>query len=311
MTKRCLDEAVLQAFIDGELGSERAAEAASHLSACGECAAALAEAEQASALFAVAFAPDESIAVPTEVLRSRVNAAVAQLEAACEPGRRPSRVRGGLLASLAGLFSFTPQSAAAFAGLLAVVALAAVYFAVQRSRQTTTPAAPVVARMEVTPERRAAAAAAAATPEQASEPTRAAVLPAVSPEGGGAGATSAVRVKRAPRRAAGGVDGGRPRAVTPAPAEESLPGERAYQTAIASLEKTIKMGGDTSLKPSLRVEYERNLALLDAAITQTREVAAQNPKDRDAVGFLMSAYQSKVELLTKVADQAQVAALGR
>jgi hypothetical protein len=29
------------------------------------------------------------------------------------------------------------------------------------------------------------------------------------------------------------------------------------------------------------------------------------------VGFLMAAYQSKVELLTKVADQAQVAAVGR
>jgi hypothetical protein len=61
----------------------------------------------------------------------------------------------------------------------------------------------------------------------------------------------------------------------------------------------------------VRAAYERNLALLDSAISRTREVAAQNPKDKDAVGFLMSAYQSKVELLTRVADQAQVAALGR
>ena len=61
----------------------------------------------------------------------------------------------------------------------------------------------------------------------------------------------------------------------------------------------------------VRVTYERDLALLDSAIKETRRVAAENPKDKDAVGFLMSAYQSKVELLTKVADQAQVAALGR
>ena len=61
----------------------------------------------------------------------------------------------------------------------------------------------------------------------------------------------------------------------------------------------------------MRADYERNLALLDSAISRTREVAKQNPKDKDAVGFLMSAYQSKVELLTRVADQAQVAALGR
>jgi hypothetical protein len=71
------------------------------------------------------------------------------------------------------------------------------------------------------------------------------------------------------------------------------------------------MGGDASLKPALRVTYERNIAILDSAIAQTRQVASQNPKDKDAVGFLMSAYQSKVELLTKVADQAQVSALGR
>jgi hypothetical protein len=103
----------------------------------------------------------------------------------------------------------------------------------------------------------------------------------------------------------------KPRATTPAPAEELVPGEKEYQTAIASLEKTIKLGGDESLRPALRADYERNLALLDTAITQTRQVAARNPKDETAVGFLMAAYQSKVELLSKVADQAQVAALGR
>ena len=96
-----------------------------------------------------------------------------------------------------------------------------------------------------------------------------------------------------------------------APKAEELPGEKEYQTAIASLEKTIKLGGDEAIRPALRADYERNLALIDSAITQTRQVAAQNPKDKDAVGFLMAAYQSKVELLTRVADQAQVAALGR
>ena len=65
------------------------------------------------------------------------------------------------------------------------------------------------------------------------------------------------------------------------------------------------------LKPQVRAQYERNLAVLDKAIEETRLVARRNPKDKDAVDFLMSAYQSKVELLTTVADQAQVAALGR
>jgi len=84
MTKRCLDEGLLQAYIDGELSNESAAEAASHIASCDACATALAEFEGDSAFFAAAFAPDDSISVPTEVLRSRINASVAQLEDALE-----------------------------------------------------------------------------------------------------------------------------------------------------------------------------------------------------------------------------------
>jgi hypothetical protein len=123
-------------------------------------------------------------------------------------------------------------------------------------------------------------------------------------------ATPVVKINHGTRRAVGGGEAKRQPAA-PAPKAEALPGEKDYQTAIASLEKTIKLGGDESLRPSLRAEYERNLALLDSAISQTRQVAARNPKDETAVGFLMAAYQSKVELLSKVADQAQVSALGR
>src|SRR5688572_24741581 len=142
MTKRCLDEGVLQAYMDGELSHERAASVAAHLAACEACAEALAGAEQETSLFAAAFAPDETVGVPSEVLRSRINAAVAQLESQSEPSRSDSRGRnfGGLFASLAGLFSFTPRGAAAFASLLAVVALSLVYFSARKSEQGPTKA---------------------------------------------------------------------------------------------------------------------------------------------------------------------------
>ncbi|HEX8503245.1 MAG TPA: zf-HC2 domain-containing protein [Pyrinomonadaceae bacterium] len=306
MTKRCLDDSVLQAYLDGELSRERAAEAAAHLAACADCAAALAVAEQGTSLFAAAFAPDESVGVPSEVLRSRINAAVARLESQAEPNSSRERGRdfGGLFASLAGLFSFTPQRAAAFASLLAVVALAAVYFTAQGPRQTPaqSEAGRQVAEVTQAPARPSVM---TATPEAVGP------APAPAPDKVKTTATTTaapVKVNYRPRRAAGGNGGAKPAA---APKEEALPGEKDYQTAIASLEKTIKLGGDESLRPALRAEYERNLALLDNAISQTRQVAARNPKDETVVGFLMAAYQSKVELLTKVADQAQVSALGR
>jgi hypothetical protein len=306
MTKRCLDEGLLQAYIDGELSQQQTAEAASHIASCDACAAALAELESENSLFAAAFAPDESISVPTEMLRSRIGAAVAQLEDAhgFNQKRSDGWSFGGFLASLSGLFSFTPQRAAGFASLLAVVTAGVIYFAVVKPRPTTdTPRPSQEVASSDTPTE-GPKELAKATPD-VDDPVNAT---APTPEKGGA-KPFIVNAGYRPRHRANRTDDAQP--TTPlAPKEQGLPGEKDYRAAIASLENTIKMGGDASLKPALRVAYERNLAILDSAIAQTRQVAAQNPKDKDAVGFLMSAYQSKVELLTKVADQAQVSALG-
>ena len=292
MTDRHLDEGIIQAYIDGELSREHAATTAAHLAACEACSALLAEGQDESSFFATAFAPDESVSVPTAALRARVNAAVAQLEAASEskPQRSQGWGFGGFLASLSGLFTFTPRAAAAFAALLVAVVAGIIYFSSPRSRQTTD--APVVAHKgNPTP-----APAVTATPENA--------VPQDVP-------TPEQNVKQQPYVAVKHTPRVNRKQPPPSVKEDVLPGEKEYQTAIASLEKSIKVGGEQSLRPALRADYERNLALLDSAIEQTRQVAAQNPKDKDAVGFLMATYQSKVELLTRVADQAQVATLGR
>lgn len=295
MTDRHLDEAVIQAYIDGELSREQTAAAAQHLAACAACTATLAEAEGESSFFASAFAPDDSLSVPTAALRARLDAAVARLEASPESEQRHSQgwSFGGFLGSLSGLFTFTPRAAAAFATLLVAAAAGTIYFSSQKARQT--PAQSEVARTEETP----APATLTKTPEK-NEP---ASVPVPVQGGKRPSYVAAAHGKRPVKRT---------QTATPkAPLEEAVPGEKEYRTAIASLEKTIKLGGDESLRPALRADYERNLAVLDSAIQQTRQVAAQNPKDKDAVGFLLAAYQSKVELLTRVADQAHVAALGR
>jgi anti-sigma factor RsiW len=290
-----LDEGILQAYLDGELSQAHAAATAAHLAACEACSAMLAEAEDESSFFATAFAPDDSVNVPTAALRARLNASVAQLEAAQESEQRHSQgwSFGGFLASLSGVFTFTPRAAAAFATLLVAVVAGIIYFSSQKAQQT--PRTPEVAQTNPTTP---------PAPLVTTTPEVVVPKPVETPEKVDKGASYQLASHRA-----------RSNKRTPvAPEtqkEEALPGEKEYQTAIATLEKTIKLGGDESLRPALRANYERNLALLDSAIEQTRQVAAQNPKDKDAVGFLMAAYQSKVELLTRVADQAQVAALGR
>lgn len=305
MMRRCLDEGLLQAYLDGELSQEQTREAASHVAACESCAAALADAEAELAFFATAFAPDDSVRVPSEVLRSRISAAVAQFEAGAETSRTPGRSFGGFLATLSALFTFTPQTAAAFASLLAVVALAVIYFAVLRQpSKPVNPKQDAIAKVEE--KSSPVATVKNKQPDEAQPKETEKVNEGVSQP------TDGVKIIPASaRRTAGRRAFERSPAGLQPKAPELLPGEKEYQTAIASLEKTIKLGGDETLRPAVRVKYERDLALLDSAITETRRVAAENPKDKDAVGFLMSVYQSKVELLTKVADQAQVAALGR
>jgi hypothetical protein len=90
-----------------------------------------------------------------------------------------------------------------------------------------------------------------------------------------------------------------------------LPGEVSYLKTIASLSSVIEANGEGVLRPSMRTEYERNLALVNHAIEATRRTARRNPKDPDAAEFLYSSYQNKIDLLSTVAEQGQMVAVAR
>ena len=70
--KKCLDEGILQNYLDGELSPEMMKSVATHLAECARCAAAVREAESELAIFAAAFAPDPAVSVPTARLRARI-----------------------------------------------------------------------------------------------------------------------------------------------------------------------------------------------------------------------------------------------
>jgi anti-sigma factor RsiW len=324
MTTRHADEGVIQAYLDGELAAEAAAAAAAHFAHCAACAGALDEARAETAFFATAFAPDEGSAVPTEVLRARLNAALARLEDAAPAGGSAPHpaVRGSLFAPLRRLFAFTPQRGAAFASLLAVAAFAAI-FAVTQKQQSPQRAndGGQLARADATPTPMLGgpppAAVSAMAPAEASGITAVERQPAPVRVSGtrdhvAVVDTSAARRSHSREKAARGLtEMAAGKTLVESGAEVLLPGEENYRQAIASLSKAVELGGDAVMSPKARFDYERNLALLDSAINETRRVALRDPKDKETVSFLLAAYQSKVDLLTTVADQAQVAALGR
>jgi len=323
----CLDEGTLQAYLDGELSPETSNGVAAHLAACVSCAEAAQAAEQEFALFSTAFAPALAASVPTEKLRARLDEAIAGMNA---PQRRfattdaTTRLRSFFNALIASLTTFTPRQATAFASFLVAVALAVVFALMQRPDSGNTPGE--IARVNQTPAPVSPIVQTrnSATPDNANTDNAPAVQtpvaevnsPAPARGGDGVGFVKAglnVRTQVArPREERNGT----PEAAnttanttaTPAPPSEPvLADEKTYLTSIASLTSAIEAQGAEGMTPTLRAEYERNLAVVNQAIVSSRVAARRNLQDTDAKEFLRAAYQNKVELLSAVADQTQLA----
>ena len=273
--KRCLDEATLQSYFDGELSTNLMESATSHLALCRTCAAAARELEQENELFMTALAAEFDAPVPTESLRARLDAAVTDIHAPLITEKR------GLFSSFANLFNFAPQQALAYGGLIVVLAFGAVFGIVKMRSSDSVPT-----QLANTPQTEKVA----VNSVPSSSPDQPTIPPVTISNSDHAPKPPVHRVNFTPRRLA----------AKPAPVK-LLPGERAYLQTIARLDSAIK-AEKKEMRPTLQVEYERNLAVVDRAIAATRTAAKKNPNDPDAAEFMFSAYQSKVNLLNTIAD---------
>ncbi|HYX42032.1 MAG TPA: zf-HC2 domain-containing protein, partial [Pyrinomonadaceae bacterium] len=119
----CLDEGMLQAYLDGELPTAQMEACAAHLATCATCAELAHEAEHEYALLSTAFAPLLSTPAPTERLRARLDQSIAELQAprfVTEPST--ARLRAWWTAFTAS-FAFNPRYVGAFATFLLAIAL--------------------------------------------------------------------------------------------------------------------------------------------------------------------------------------------
>ena len=277
---RCLDEATLQSYFDGELSGAMMESATLHIASCSTCAGAARKIEEEINLMMTALAPEFEASVPTERLRERIDAAVLgeRISAAS------SRERVGFGAFISGLLSFGTQRSLGYASLVMVLAFGAI-FAVVKLQTTTEPPTPQTVA-EVQP---------AVKTVQPSGPVAQTInadeKAALAPQSVRATVKTNRTFKPAPVKSV-------PVAFEPV---KLLPGERAYLQTIARLDSTIK-ANQKSMRPSLQVEYERNLAVVDRAIAATRSAAKKNPTDPDTTDFMFAAYQSKVDLLNTIAD---------
>ncbi|HEX3183982.1 MAG TPA: zf-HC2 domain-containing protein [Pyrinomonadaceae bacterium] len=278
---RCLDEATLQSYFDGELSAQLMERASSHLAGCVTCAAAAREIAEETALLTSALEAEFEVSVPTQAVRERIDAAVLGVRVA----NVERTEKAGFFAAFANVFSFNSQRNLGYASLVVVLAFGAILGIVKYRQAKVTPqttnhtdniqaAAPSDLNKSKTVE-------VADNRNQSVVPDRRPVVPQ--------------QVKYSPRPATSKV----------VPVKNDtlrlLPGERSYLQAIARLDTTIN-SNKKAMRPSLQVEYERNLAVVDRAIAATRNAAKSNPNDPDAADFMFAAYQSKVDLLNTIAD---------
>jgi hypothetical protein len=263
--RNCIDEGTLQAWFDGELEANAAANVTAHLHTCVACAEAASTLEAENLILSEGLSAEFAAAIPTERLRQRVEAAVAELQVAgaAPVNRSWWSALSDLLPSFRVLAYASATAAVLLAGWLAVVYL-----------KRDQPIALVTIRGGL-PE------IALLTPkdDQVVNPTGTKQSDALPPR-------QTVPIKRN------------------RPVEEQANSlvwqERQYERAIAKLNEALK--AQAPLRPSLRVEYEYNLAVIDNAITNTRDVARKNPNDPQATQFMLAAYQSKIDLMNQIAD---------
>lgn len=286
---RCLDEAKLQSYFDGELSIQMMESVTSHLASCVTCAAAARELEQESALLMEALSVEFEASVPTGRLRQRIDAAVLGERIAIA---QTTEKTSGLAAFFSGLLNFGTQRTLGFASLAVVLAFAAI-LGVVMMKDTTQPNKLAVAETPLQPNADPTSKAGTGNDTIAQAP----------PAATGTVKTPVIEVSnQKPRKAVGP----RPSQIAPSLASTKapvklIPGERSYLQTIARLDSTIESNKKV-MRPSLRVEYERNLAVVDRAIAATRSAAKSNPNDPDAADFMFAAYQSKVDLLNTIAD---------
>lgn len=288
MSDLCLNEGTLQSYYDGQLAPEAFEQVDSHLASCPLCKDAARQIESEMELTSAAFAAEMALSVPSERLRNRLDEAIAGLNnpPVLGEGGVSSRVRTWF-GSLGSIFNLSPQRTLGFASLVVFFVLAAVVGGVvmrQRDSQTGLEVAGNQNEM--------ADLSFDLLTRQDTEPNGKVIEHRIARR---RPASSAIRSSN-PESANGNVV---------ELAHRQLPGERNYLQAISLLTEAIEANGETSLKPTLLADYKRNLEVVNEAIKATQRTARTNPESPDAAEMLFEVYQSKLDLLSAVAEQSQ------
>jgi len=290
MNTKCYDIGIIQAFLDGELASDLAAKVTNHVAACDACALALADAEEGSAVVFAALEREFNTLVPTQRLWNRINDSIAVEK---QQTSLFGKVWAFLTANLGG------PSFAVAASVLVVFGIFAAVWGLKAPQQiSNVPAvavnAPSIANIP--------------TPvvNPASQDKQFAAKPTLATS---RMSDTVAEVRKNSRREYQVINAVQP--VAPKAVVNNagyLPGEESYVKTIASLSQSVSDQKDTIMRPSERVSYERDMAVVNDSIKRMRDEVRKNPKNESAKQVLYSSYQNKIDLLNSVAQKEELVA---
>jgi hypothetical protein len=296
MNDGCLDIGTLQAFMDGELSHPESARVSSHIALCDACAIALSESEEESAIVFSMIEREFDTLVPTQRLWNKINDSI-------ESDTRRRSVWVSLRTYLAS--AIASPSLAGAVGLVLVVTIFTTLWLQRGVNPVAVPnvaSRPTSASPQVRPNTDVAEnnAASAPLPQQGDMLADTAVRPRLRET------SSGITVEKAAYRVEPRPSIGEERSVPTL--NGYLPGEEGFVKTIASLEKAVTEQKDMVLRPSERVAYERDMAMVNDTINRLRLEAKKNPRNGSVKQVLYSSYQNKIDLLNAVSDKEELVA---
>lgn len=304
MTEKCFAIGTIQAFLDGELNDDSLELAARHFSVCDDCARLLAEAENESAFAFSALDGELNSLVPSERIRANLYEAIAA-------------EKKSLWRKIFGKVNFSNPSIAAFASLALVVGIFTTLFILRENRTTNNETAKIETSKSIGTQNGGKQIESVFTNRESTVESpistiaprieKAVVKPNLEKRAAIQNADFKVQKTSVENRQAENKTAVADNTAPPAK-NENLAGEESYIKTIATLSETVNSRKDETLKPSARVAFERDLAVVDDSISKMRKEVRRNPKNEAARELLRASYQNKIDLLGSVADKSDLMA---
>ena len=290
----CVDIGTIQSFLDGELATSASEAVAHHIGLCDNCANLLVTAEDENSVAFAALENEFNVPVPMHRLWTKINQEIES--------KRPTFWQ----TILAGL-NFKNPLILSFASLLLVFGTFAIFY---NSEKTVT--VDSVVKNEIKPVE--------------SSPIYQNIPDNNVPDSSNSAENTAVKrsipeIKKFPVIKAKLVspklekrekltvnENIKPSVLSTTATPQLVTGEDTYIKTIATLSQNADSKKDMAFRPSARIDYERNLAMVDNAISTMQKKARKNPKDIGAKQILFSSYQNKIDLLSSVSEKSQLIA---